>query len=162
MRSCFLSNTHCIKVMLVIKDDVVHGLIIILTTNNISVKYLHGGTKTRNSIGWSVILGGFQVTNKDIVCRRLVLLNWCHPPPKWNLEGQGLIFFNIFWMAQQINIQIFTCFSIIVVPIESIKKKKKKKKGESFGMWHATINWFTINCFKGRKQKTFTCFRVLN
>ena len=88
-------------------DDVVHGLIMTLTTNKISIEHIHGSTKTRNSFGQNV--------------RRLILFDWRDPPP--NQEGQCSILFNVFRMVQQIHLQLFTEFSIIVVPIESISKE---------------------------------------
>ena len=48
--------------------NVVHGLIITLITNRIFVKHIHGSTKTKNTLGQKVILGGFLEANKDIVC----------------------------------------------------------------------------------------------
>ena len=104
-------------------DDVVHGIIMTLIANKISVEHIHGSTKTRNSFGQNVSLGGFPGANKDFVCRRLILLDWRDPPPNCNLEGQGSILFNVFRMVQQIHFQLFTDFSIIVVPIESISKE---------------------------------------
>jgi len=48
--------------------DVVHELIITLTANKISVKLIYGSSKTKTLLCERVILGGFLVASKDIMC----------------------------------------------------------------------------------------------
>lgn len=123
MRPSFVTaNTHKVKVIKIMGNDIVHGINITLTTNAIPVEDVHGGTETGNPFGVCIIFGWFPVANECIMSRRLTFLYWCHPSPNGSLESQGGILFNVLRMVQQILLEGLTSFSIVVVPETTNKR----------------------------------------
>lgn len=123
--SLLSSNTHEVKVVQIVGDRVVHVLIISLSTHLISIESIHSGPKTWDTLGQGVILSGLPAPNKDIMGRRLVLLHWSHPPPNCSLKCQGGILFDVFRVVQQVHLQSFPSFSIVVVPTVNEMKERR-------------------------------------
>lgn len=68
MRPSFLSaDTHQVKVIQVVGNDVIHGINITLAANLIPVENVNGGAKVRTPFGQGVILGGLPIANEDIM-----------------------------------------------------------------------------------------------
>ena len=117
MRPCFLpADTHQIKIVLVMGDDVVHGINITLTAYRIAVKNVHCGAEAGNPLGQSVVLGGLPCSDEDFVGGGLLLRDGSHPPPDCGLEGESGVLFYVFWVVQEVHLQGVTCFSVVVVP----------------------------------------------
>lgn len=61
------TETHQIEVILVMRDNVVHGVNITLPTDGITIENIHGCAETRNPFGQGVVLGWLPIANKDIM-----------------------------------------------------------------------------------------------
>ena len=72
MGSClFPANTQQVEVVLVMGDDVVHGINVALPAYLVPVQNVHCRSKTRHPLPQCVVLGGLPVPNKDVVSRGL-------------------------------------------------------------------------------------------
>lgn len=121
------TKTHQIEVILVMRNNVVHGVDITLPTNGIAIENIHGCAETRKPFRQGVILGGFPIANKDIMGWRLWLLHWVHPHPYCSLECNGSILLNIFRMSQQVKLQCFPNLAVIEIPTTTNNDKNSAK-----------------------------------
>ena len=169
MWPCLLSpHTDQVKEILEVRNDNIHLINVTLAANLISIKNIHCGTKSGNSLSQSVILGGLPVSNKNIMGRRLFLFDWCHPPPDCGLEGKGSILLYVFWMVQKINLQCLSSCTIVVVPIKkdanknifSITFQLIKPVSQLLHMWWERINARTYKkCYTAAIQKIILWFK---
>ncbi|KAF5951804.1 hypothetical protein HYC85_009748 [Camellia sinensis] len=99
-----VADSRQVKIIKVMRDDVVHGINVTLATNTISVKDIHGGAETRKQLLHGIVLGELPVSDRNIMSGRLSLIDWGHPPPYCSLESKGCVLLNVFQMVQQISI----------------------------------------------------------
>lgn len=109
-------DAHQVEVMLIVRNDGVHLINITLPTDTIPIEDVHRCSESGHALGQSVVLCGLPRSHECFVSGRESFFRRCHPAPHRCLEGQSSVLFNVFWMVEQVLLQGFACFAIVVVP----------------------------------------------